>query len=322
MPASRRSASGSSPGRRSEVSAPESRDQRPVALPLFRFNGGRLTHRASRFFRHLAALGVVLATGNQIAGQMIELSVKAIDQYATPVEGIRFTFNGVESWPTTASGVTALSVPKLAAGEAIALNLSHSSSEDWFLVDSTIHTLADPTKGPATVVLVRRAELTDEKRVKEGGRGSILLMNQEDVTRAWYSGSYALLIGVSKYTTGWDDLPSIPSELAEVEAELRRHGFQVTKHLNPTAAALEEHLKQFINEHGLSLGNRLLFYYSGHGSTRTVGRRQKGYLVPSDAPLPHNGERAFLRKAFPISDLVQWSKSRIEAKHALFLFDS
>ena len=50
-----------------------------------------------------------------------------------------------------------------------------------------------------------------------------------------YESSHALLIGVSDYTAGWDDLESIPAEMAKVEALLRSQGFSVEKRMNPDA---------------------------------------------------------------------------------------
>ena len=77
--------------------------------------------------------------------------------------------------------------------------------------------------------------------------------------------------------------------------------------------------EDFIGKYGYNKKARLLFFFSGHGFTRLDGT--KGYLVPSDAPNPFKDEKGFLRKALPMSQILAWSK-QIEAKHALFLFDS
>ena len=86
-----------------------------------------------------------------------------------------------------------------------------------------------------------------------------------------YKGSYALLIGVSDYTDGWPDLESIPGELDRLEAALRRKGFSVTRVRNPNARQLRRAFDDFIDAHGFDPENRLLFFYSGHGYTRTTG---------------------------------------------------
>ncbi len=134
-----------------------------------------------------------------------------------------------------------------------------------------------------------------------------------------YEGSYALLIGVSDYTAGWPDLRNIPSELDRVEKTLRKQGFHITRIMNPDSKALTAAFEEFIDQHGFDVNNRLLFFFSGHGHTRKGG--EKGYLVPADAPHPLKDERGFLRKALPMTQILSWSR-QMEAKHALFLFDS
>jgi formylglycine-generating enzyme required for sulfatase activity len=132
-----------------------------------------------------------------------------------------------------------------------------------------------------------------------------------------YLGSYALLIGESNYTNGWDDLESIPSELDKVEEVLISQGFRVEKSLNLNAKELKKRFETFINQYGWDENNRLLFFYSGHGHTR----KGKGYIVPTDAPNPNFNKRGFLRKAVGMKQILTWAE-RIEAKHVLFLFDS
>ena len=134
-----------------------------------------------------------------------------------------------------------------------------------------------------------------------------------------YEGSYALLIGVSDYRGGWPDLNSIPGELDRVEKSLQSQGFHVRKIMNPDSKALSNAFEAFIDQYGFDPNNRLLFFFSGHGHTRKNG--EKGYLVPVDAPDPRRDEREFLRKALPMTQILSWSR-QMEAKHALFLFDS
>jgi len=138
-------------------------------------------------------------------------------------------------------------------------------------------------------------------------------------TMGYYSGSYALLVGVSDYRRGWPDLKSIPGELKEVEAALRQNGFTVEIVINPDSTRLYDAYRNFINRYGYDKDNRLLFFFSGHGYSRMNGK--KGYLVPVDAPDPRKNEKDFLRKALTMSDVLTWSR-KMESKHALFLFDS
>ncbi len=140
-----------------------------------------------------------------------------------------------------------------------------------------------------------------------------------EVNTQLYRASRALLIGVSDYTAGWPDLESIPSELETVEDLLKSQGFSVEKHMNPDARQLKRVFEDFIAKYGYDPEARLLFFFSGHGHTRMDGA--KGYLVPADAPNPNKDETGFLQKALSMNQIIAWSRI-MEAKHALFLFDS
>jgi hypothetical protein len=106
-----------------------------------------------------------------------------------------------------------------------------------------------------------------------------------------------------------------------VSASLEGHGFNVVRVLNPTKRELSAAFGDFIDEYGYDPENRLLFYYSGHGYTQELHGRQVGYLVPSDAPDPNEDQIGFFRRSLRMTQILSWSK-QIQAKHALFLFDS
>lgn len=134
-----------------------------------------------------------------------------------------------------------------------------------------------------------------------------------------YSASHALVIGVAKYEGDWPDLPSVVEETASVEVVLKSHGFSVRRVLNPNEETLKREFEVFIDKYGYLPDNRLLVFFSGHGYSRSKG--SKGYLVPSDAPNPRGDETGFLRKALAMSQILAWCR-QMEAKHAIFLFDS
>ena len=141
---------------------------------------------------------------------------------------------------------------------------------------------------------------------------------------AGYAGSYALVVGMSDYApgTGWGDLESVPGEVARVEGALRAQGFAVVTHLDPDAETLEKAFEDFIENHGYDENHRLLFYVSGHGYTLAgAGGRERGFLVPTDAPNPLRDAPGFRRKALSMAQIVTWARE-MTAKHALFLFDS
>ncbi|MCZ6558662.1 MAG: SUMF1/EgtB/PvdO family nonheme iron enzyme [SAR324 cluster bacterium] len=153
------------------------------------------------------------------------------------------------------------------------------------------------------------------------GIRQVSVVTQQGKSVDLYKGSHALLIGVSDYTAGWPDLESIPGELAQLQSVLEGQGFSVTRVMNPDRNGMRQAFEQFISKYGYDYDNRLLFFYSGHGYTRKPGGRLQGYLVPADAPNPELDERGFLRKAITMSQVQVWARD-IEAKHALFLFDS
>ncbi len=153
---------------------------------------------------------------------------------------------------------------------------------------------------------------------QDGARGVSVRLSGGQVLKL-YGESHALLIGVSRYTAGWQSLESVPGELDRVEKALKRQGFQVEQSRDPGAKALRDAVESFINRWGYKPENRLLFFFSGHGHTRKDGR--KGYIVPADAPSPEEDEEGFLAKAVEMEQVNTWAR-RIEAKHALFLFDS
>jgi TPR repeat protein len=154
---------------------------------------------------------------------------------------------------------------------------------------------------------------------KPTGGIRLFFKDRQGVEIGFYTGSYALLIGVSDYTDDWPDLEHIPKELQRVESALKKHGFQIDKVLNPTGDQMKKAFDLFIRLYGHDKNNRLLFFFAGHGYT---GRHPKiGYLVPSNAPDPARNKQAFLSKSLDMEQILGWSR-QIEAKHALFLFDS
>jgi hypothetical protein len=139
-----------------------------------------------------------------------------------------------------------------------------------------------------------------------------------------YGASYALVIGVSDYTNGWSDLPGVREDLPVVKAALEKHGFRVTTVPNPTRRQFDDAVSHFIGAYGQRRDNRLLIYFAGHGHTLKTqdGRRQLGYIVPADAPVPKaNDTGEFKRFAVSMNEINNYAE-QIEAIHALFVFDS
>jgi formylglycine-generating enzyme required for sulfatase activity len=150
--------------------------------------------------------------------------------------------------------------------------------------------------------------------VKDSGGKEVLL----------YGGSYALVIGNSDYTGGWDDLPTVRKDLKLVSNALRAKGFLVETHLDLNKGGMEKAFEEFIGRYGTgetARRNRLVFYYAGHGETlKPLYGAAVGYLVPRDAPLKSNRSE-FKSKALNLERINGWARN-LDALHALFLFDS
>ena len=137
-----------------------------------------------------------------------------------------------------------------------------------------------------------------------------------------YKGSYALIIGASKYqNNAWKELPGVIDDTIAVEAALKAQNFEVTKVLDPTSEQLYSTYRTFINKYGQDQDNRLIFYYAGHGHTlKTNYGSEMGYIVPIDAPSAKN-ETDFKSVALPMEQIEIFAK-QVNARHALFIFDA
>jgi hypothetical protein len=137
-----------------------------------------------------------------------------------------------------------------------------------------------------------------------------------------YTGSHALLVGINDYQNraAWAPLNSIPSEFEALENELKAQGFQtIQKVMNPTGTELRRAVEDFIGRFGYDDGNRLFFFFAGHGHTLDGGER--GYFVPKDAPDPARNEAGFRRVALSMQQVATWAED-MTVRHALFAFDS
>jgi uncharacterized caspase-like protein len=139
-----------------------------------------------------------------------------------------------------------------------------------------------------------------------------------------YDGSYALLIGVSKYdeTTTWKSLPGVANDIAAVKKVLEEdHGFQTETVMDPDSATMIEALRKFISVHGAKTDARLLIYIAGHGYTTSNNGNKIGWFIPRDTPSFHTAPQLFLLTAISMRRIQEYSEI-INAKHVLWVFDS
>ena len=140
-----------------------------------------------------------------------------------------------------------------------------------------------------------------------------------------YDGSYALVIGNSNYQF-WDNLPGVKSDVEAVKNALTANGFTVETAQDLNSRDLSDRIEQFVNDYGYSKNNRLLIYYAGHGHTQKTiddaDERELGFIIPVDTPLPDPKNLSpFFRKAVSLEKIRTFARE-IQAKHAMFLFDS
>ncbi len=153
----------------------------------------------------------------------------------------------------------------------------------------------------------------------------IKINNDQGIQILVYKKSYALVIGMSKYTKGWGELPAVGEEVKKVKTALVENGFQVFSVMNAPANELRQKIAVFIKKFGSQPDNRILIYFAGHGYTYKSeyedGSQGIGYIVPIDAPNPKAHLVGFLEKAIAM-ELFDIYAKQIKSDHALFIFDS
>jgi len=104
------------------------------------------------------------------------------------------------------------------------------------------------------------------------------------MTSSEFTHSLAIVIGINDYDNGISPLKTAAPD-AEAIAHLltTKHGYQVRLLLNQdaTLAKLKQLLQKLPNE--IEPGDRLLFYFAGHGVALNNENGPAGYLVPQDA---------------------------------------
>ena len=167
---------------------------------------------------------------------------------------------------------------------------------------------------------------SDDPQPSNDDRGVVLVKTEDGGPVAIYKESHALLIGVSNYQH-WPKLPGVVADLVAVRAALERQAFSVEVITDPNQRDLERAFEDFILRHGRDPGNRLLFYFAGHGYTHKPAyakdnpEKWRGFIVSRDSPLPDGNFADFRRNAMSMQRFEELAKD-IESNHAMFLLDS
>ncbi len=145
----------------------------------------------------------------------------------------------------------------------------------------------------------------------------------EDIDRLVHHRGHALLIGVSDYMTGWDQLPSVKDDLDDLKEGLRPYFETVDTVQSPTVVELRNRMHDFLMGRWNKPDERLFVYYSGHGFTdfNQSSREKDGYITGSDTPLYNETDGRAIENAVPFTDVIAWNM-QTRARHVLMVFDA
>src|ERR1017187_5854243 len=104
------------------------------------------------------------------------------------------------------------------------------------------------------------------------------------VLTPWFSKSYAIVVGVNTYTNPtWPRLSYAVNDAKGIAEFLATQGFEVTSLIesNATRQAIVSVVEDQLAGK-LTANDRVLFFFAGHGATRSLGSEDRGYLVPYD----------------------------------------
>lgn len=134
---------------------------------------------------------------------------------------------------------------------------------------------------------------------------------------------YALVIGNSEYDgNAFRRLDGVRYDVEAVSEALTRHGYEVTTEIDLPSDRMETVISGFIKSKAQHKNSAIVLYYAGHGvSVPNMEGVEEGYLVPVDTPSPVEDSTAFRASLLPIFEYGSYAR-RIQAKHALFLFDA
>ena len=176
--------------------------------------------------------------------------------------------------------------------------------------------------------LISLAFVISPATAQERGIVPVPIKNPQGQRVLLYQESHALVVGVSKYeNSNWPALRGVRDDVRVLSDTLRLNGFHVETVENPSHSELVTTLDNFIKQHGLNPGNRLLFYFAGHGYTHKPSyasddpEEWNGYFLTTDTPDPNSDLGGFKARALSMQRIEELAL-KIEAKHALFLFDS
>lgn len=127
--------------------------------------------------------------------------------------------------------------------------------------------------------------------------------------------SYALLVGNGDYQY-WPPLESPARDITRMKDLLSKQGFDQIVYVTNEHVNMEElrNPQNYFRER-ITDQDRFVFYYSGHGSTKTQANGEKRGYLPSIYEKPRSYDQSI-----PMDDLVHWME-QLAAKHLLVILD-
>ncbi len=144
-----------------------------------------------------------------------------------------------------------------------------------------------------------------------------------------YKGSYALIIGASSYSNGFQKIYGVRDDVASIETILKLYDFKTFVVMDPDHVKLRQAFDGFVDKFGMDPENRLIIYYSGHGKRlftkedeeeKQENDKVDHFIVPVNAPNPDIDRIGFLKNAMHLNRLLYYSEI-IKSKHVLFVLD-
>ena len=131
-----------------------------------------------------------------------------------------------------------------------------------------------------------------------------------------FSCSLAFVIGINNYTNGISPLQNAVNDTVKLVEVLRdKYGYQVWEYLDEAATLESLHeLLEITLQREVTVDDRLLFYFAGHGIALNGDEGPEGYLIPQDAKL------ADVQTYLPMAQLHE-CLSKLPCRHFLGILD-
>lgn len=147
----------------------------------------------------------------------------------------------------------------------------------------------------------------------------LVLLAGTPVRADLFNKSYAVVIGISKYQHSgiWKTLDNAENDARAMDEFLTGQGFEVKRFVGQQATMrnIISYLEDVLAPR-LTRNDRFVFYFSGHGDTRSLGGRDWGYLIPYD------GDTDKSSTWIDVKQITYLSEKLGTARHQLFILDS